>query len=249
MSGGRQSFYTGALRVAESANSRGDVERACSSFIREHGATHFHLVSARPQRSGGASVVHGGRWQLFDCHNGPAEWVMGLEVEPTRCPLLETFLSGSLKPIAWDRERFAVRGALRRFTHYEAIDCVEGICVASPRGDRSLTVLTVGGPKGVLASEGLLSFGALFVTLIAEAAERHLPHGLARRDAGELSPREVECLTMLALGNSTAETGEHLAVSSALVDRALRSAREKLGVPTTFAAVAMATKLELIDLP
>lgn len=61
-----------------------------------------------------------------------------------------------------------------------------------------------------------------------------------------LSPREREVLSLLAAGLEPKEIATSLAVSVRTVHHQMESARLRLGVSTTWAAVAKATDLGLI---
>lgn len=242
-------LYTGAFALASRARCRADIEAACSTFTEEQGASHFQLVSARPRTGGGASLAHQGRWLFDDCHNAPYDWVLAMAADQARCPLLSGFLRGEITPLEWDQAFFDEHGAHSRWEHYVRIGAPEGVCVGSPRGDRSLAVLTIGGAQGLLSNPSLLAYSTLFVTLIAEAAELHLRHGLVPRVSGELSPKELEALALVARGLTTAEASDEMGVSQRVFERTLSATRAKLEAATTPAAVCRALSLGLIDLP
>lgn len=242
-------LFAGALDLASRARCRGDIEAACFAFTQEQGATHFHLVSARPRKGGGASMAHQGRWLFDDCHNAPYEWVVAMVTDNSRCPLLSGFLRGETTPIEWNQAHFIEHGAASRWAQYARIGASEGVCVGSPRGDQSLTVLTIGGHAGILANSNLLPYSALFVTLISEAAELHLRHGLVSRGPGELSAKETDALALVAQGLTTTEAAEVSGVSQRVFERTLASARTKLDATTTPAAACRALSLGLFELP
>lgn len=59
-----------------------------------------------------------------------------------------------------------------------------------------------------------------------------------------LSAREQECLTAAARGETYEKIGLALVISRSAVDKALASARSKLGVPSTAAAIALLMRNE-----
>ena len=82
---------------------------------------------------------------------------------------------------------------------------------------------------------------------------RHLPSSLAdkladRISATDLSPREVEILTLAASGQSNARIAATLEISGSTVKFHLNNAYSKLGVSSRTAAIALAVKRGIIAL-
>ena len=63
-----------------------------------------------------------------------------------------------------------------------------------------------------------------------------------------LTPRETECLTLVATGQSATQTATLLGVTRRTVEFHLQSARRKLGTKTSAGAVARALSLNLIEI-
>ncbi len=62
-----------------------------------------------------------------------------------------------------------------------------------------------------------------------------------------LSPRQKECLRLIAQGYTTASIAFKLQISKRMVGFHLRAAREKLGAVSTAQAVHLASKSGLLD--
>ena len=65
----------------------------------------------------------------------------------------------------------------------------------------------------------------------------------------KLSERQVECLRLIAAGETSAGIAEYLGLSNRTVDHYIRFACAKLGVRTRAQAVARAIELKLIEMP
>jgi DNA-binding CsgD family transcriptional regulator len=63
-----------------------------------------------------------------------------------------------------------------------------------------------------------------------------------------LSPRQVECLRKIAAGESSAQIGATLGISSRTVDHYVGSACAKLGTRSRAQAVATAIRLDIIPI-
>lgn len=64
-----------------------------------------------------------------------------------------------------------------------------------------------------------------------------------------LSPRERQCLTLVAQGRRLKEVAAALGIAVKTVDNLLANAREKLGAVTTEQAIAIAFRLNLLGMP
>jgi DNA-binding CsgD family transcriptional regulator len=73
-----------------------------------------------------------------------------------------------------------------------------------------------------------------------------IERGTDRTQAHQLSPREADCLTLLALGLSRGQAAEHLSISEHTLRVYIESARFKLGAANTTHAVALALSRGLI---
>jgi DNA-binding CsgD family transcriptional regulator len=63
----------------------------------------------------------------------------------------------------------------------------------------------------------------------------------------QLSPRQKQCLQMIAKGSTTASIAVNLNISERMVGYHLSAAREKLGALSTAQAVHLASKLGWLD--
>jgi DNA-binding CsgD family transcriptional regulator len=81
-----------------------------------------------------------------------------------------------------------------------------------------------------------------FLELVREKAD---PPAV-REDLARMTPRELECLTLIAKGASDAEAGQTLGLSERTVRFHLGNATEKLGARTRSHAVALATQLGIL---
>jgi DNA-binding NarL/FixJ family response regulator len=68
----------------------------------------------------------------------------------------------------------------------------------------------------------------------------------AREPVGELTPREIEVLGLLARGYTYAEVGEHLGITRHTVCSHIKNSYRKLSVRSAAQAVARAAELELL---
>ena len=64
-----------------------------------------------------------------------------------------------------------------------------------------------------------------------------------------LTPRQIECLTRIASGQTSAEIGDALGLSKRTVDHYVNLICAKLGVRTRAQAVGVAITLKIISLP
>lgn len=87
--------------------------------------------------------------------------------------------------------------------------------------------------------EGLLRLAAAY----AHERLRHAPDP----EAARLSPREIECLNGLALGERTKDIAQRLGLSPSAVELYLKNARTKLGALTREQAVAKALVLGVLE--
>lgn len=78
------------------------------------------------------------------------------------------------------------------------------------------------------------------------ASHPRVPDETAQGPAGELTPRELEVLRLVAQGLSDAEIAERLVVSPHTVHRHVANVRTKLRLPSRAAAVAYASREGLI---
>jgi pimeloyl-ACP methyl ester carboxylesterase/DNA-binding CsgD family transcriptional regulator len=81
---------------------------------------------------------------------------------------------------------------------------------------------------------------------VGDASAGELPGPDEPADAGELTKRETEVLTLIAGGLSDREIADRLVLSPHTVHRHVANVRTKLGLPTRAAAVAAATKRGLL---
>lgn len=73
----------------------------------------------------------------------------------------------------------------------------------------------------------------------------HLPEQADSANSG-LSPRELECLSMTAMGASDADVASRIAISESTVRFHLRNAARKLSASCRREAIYVAAKLNLI---
>lgn len=64
----------------------------------------------------------------------------------------------------------------------------------------------------------------------------------------KLSPRETELMSLLANGNTVAESARQMGVSRRTAVRHLQSARERLGAVTRDEAIALAVAFNLVSI-
>ena len=62
----------------------------------------------------------------------------------------------------------------------------------------------------------------------------------------QISPRELEVMRLLALGNTNAEIGEQLGISPETVRNHIRNGRDRLGARTKAHAIALAFQHRLL---
>jgi PAS domain S-box-containing protein len=87
---------------------------------------------------------------------------------------------------------------------------------------------------------------------ITERKRAELTAAQTRRrnaDAGPLTPREREVLTLLAEGLTSADAAAHLGLSAETIETHVRRALRKLGARSRTHAVALALRLELLGAP
>ena len=108
----------------------------------------------------------------------------------------------------------------------------------------------LGRPEGAAAEAraAAAAFSALGATSDAAAAEALLDGGASAdgRLLGELTPRELDVLGLVAQGLSDAEIAERLVLSPHTVHRHVANVRTKLRLPSRSAAVAYATRAGLL---
>ena len=86
-----------------------------------------------------------------------------------------------------------------------------------------------------------------------QSGRRYLPSAISdkladRVGTSDLSPREIEMLTMAARGHSNATMAKLLGISASTVKFHLNNAYTKLGVPSRTAAISVAVKRGIISI-
>ncbi|MBI1256548.1 MAG: hypothetical protein GC204_03670 [Chloroflexi bacterium] len=159
---------------------------------------------------------------------------------------------GEIAPMLWSVERAPRMSAPKVI--YEAGDA----------GLRSGLLVPLAGPAGSTLSGAGIMLGSSFdeveflkligsqgMTLVALA---HLFHAGAvgelmrrRHNTPPLTPRERDCLQLLARGLHTDAIGDRLAIATVTVEMHLRNARRKLGAKTSPEAIARALLYQQIQ--
>ena len=114
----------------------------------------------------------------------------------------------------------------------------DGMVVPMRSADNSLGVVSFGGKRNPLSDAEQVN-----LTIIAEAAFRaadRIGSGAAGRVAPLLSNREIECLRLMAQGQTDARIAKLAGLSVRTVRFHLASAREKLGAGTRIHLAALA---------
>jgi DNA-binding CsgD family transcriptional regulator len=93
-----------------------------------------------------------------------------------------------------------------------------------------------------LAGPEFLLLAHYFLERVRETSD---PPAVAE-DLARMTPRELECLTLIAKGASDAEAGLALGLSERTVRFHMRNATEKLGSRSRSHAVALATQLGIL---
>lgn len=125
---------------------------------------------------------------------------------------------GVMVPVRLPRGRFAAIG------WYGPID-----------RDQAQALIDAAGPQFMLLAH-------YFLELVREKADPPV----AREDLARMTPRELECLTLVAKGASDAQAGQALGLSERTVRFHLGNATDKLGARTRSHAVALATQLGIL---
>ncbi|HEX2071334.1 MAG TPA: LuxR C-terminal-related transcriptional regulator [Thermoleophilaceae bacterium] len=165
-----------------------------------------------------------------------------LTVEQIDTPYLrarERLVAGELAAAHGDQET-------ARQAYEDAVDCfTEGSApyeTAVARMGLAAALAALG--EGSRAETEAGAARAVFTRLGARRDLDRAP--LAARDSGELSPRELEVLTLVAQGLSDAAIAERLVVSPHTVHRHVANIRAKLRLPSRAAAVAYAAREGLL---
>lgn len=142
------------------------------------------------------------------------------------------------QPFLADARRYAIRSGVAMTVH-------------DPRGGRAVvcwdsSVGTVGATRG----EGIgrqLGTIALLAGIVHEAVtERAAAAG--RAQAGELTPREIECLTLAARGMTSRDIAQKLGITERTANFHVGNVLAKFGALTRGEAIARAVALNLITL-
>jgi DNA-binding CsgD family transcriptional regulator len=111
---------------------------------------------------------------------------------------------------------------------------------------RALAALGRDEPAAAEARAARDEFGALGAAREAARAEAPLLDEAERRGLGELTPRELEILRLVAQGLNNGEIAERLVLSPHTVHRHVANVRAKLRLPSRAAAVAYAARVGLL---
>jgi len=163
-------------------------------------------------------------------------------------PVLDVSRVGLL-PVDWsclERANAATEHFFRQADSYGVGRFGITIPVRGPRGERSL----------LTATSNLNEHGwADLRTDCEEDLQLLAPHiheqaltvsGLRAKAARALSPRQLECINLVAQGKMPKQIAATLGISESAVRLYLRSARQKLGGATTTQAVSRAVAIELV---
>jgi DNA-binding CsgD family transcriptional regulator len=139
-----------------------------------------------------------------------------------------------------------------RCLYEDALDCFHDVeapydaALARLGRARALAALGRREAAAAAAREARDEFAALGAAREATRAGAPLPGGETQGSAGDLTPREVEILRLVAQGLTNAEIAEELVLSPHTVHRHVANARAKLGLASRAGAVAYAARAGLL---
>jgi DNA-binding CsgD family transcriptional regulator len=144
---------------------------------------------------------------------------------------------------AYDDARRACEDALDRFVEVAA---PYDAALARLELARALAALGRAERAATQARAARDAFAALGAAREVARAEAPLPNGPSDRAPGDVSPRELEVLRLVAQGLGDAEIAERLILSPHTVHRHVANVRVKLRLPSRAAAVAHAARAGLL---
>lgn len=218
--------------IAVAANQQ-EIEAALTRFAHRHGFEWFTYLTLQEANIKGLSN-YAADWQehylldrLFD-------------IDP-----VVQYARGSTQPFVWGRERGS-KGQTRKTASFmrdaASLGIRWGVSIPIDRGFGMKAALTFSASEEQAQSSADTSDQFSWISLAA-----YLDGFLGRRDMDllrsadcPLTIKQLECLTWLGQGKSSADIAIIRGVSSRAVEQQLQAAREKLGVKTTLQAALIA---------
>ncbi|MBV2360262.1 LuxR family transcriptional regulator [Thalassococcus sp. CAU 1522] len=235
----RKTGLEGFIEELESAEGHDGLQSAIEALCRRYGVSHmvYHWVS--------------GTGEQYGCGTYSDVWVARyleqgyLRVDPVIAGCLQRF-----HPVDWKRLDWSGKSA--RTFQKDAIEHGVGnqgysIPIRGPNGQFALFTVSHSCSDAEWAE--FTERNRRDLILVAHYFNKkalELQPGRAPEPAQPLSPREVEAMTLLAVGYSRAQAAETLSISEHTLRVYIESARFKLGAMNTTHAVARALSRGLI---
>lgn len=162
-------------------------------------------------------------------------------------PLL-AMLERTRKPVTWEMMRAAPnrhRHERLLFELAESFGWTEGFAIPIPRGGSRLGLVSLCGKREPFsqAEIGALSLGCVFYYEQFRGLNAGRPFPLP---PSGLTPREIECLDLVAKGNTDRAIASRLGISQATAHDHVENAKRKIVVKTRAEAIAVAVSLGIV---
>jgi DNA-binding CsgD family transcriptional regulator len=164
-----------------------------------------------------------------------------------RDPLVDTLRRRRL-PFTWSELRRDRRLSLRvseALQKYADNGWTEGLAVPISRGDHRFGLVSLACQRRSLSAKEKSLLTMLSVCFHERMRNFAPKHGFALPPVG-LSNREIECLRLIARGDTDRDVGRKLGISSLTVHEYVEKAKKKLKVSSRTEAIAIAVSLAIV---
>jgi LuxR family quorum sensing-dependent transcriptional regulator len=124
---------------------------------------------------------------------------------------------------------------------------VEGLVVPVSRSGRKVGLVSLVGRHRGIAPEAKAFLSLISVVLHGHVRSLVSHKGFAAAPVG-LTPREIECLTLVARGKSDREISQALSIAAATAHEYVENAKRKLKADSRAETVALAVSLGIIEI-
>lgn len=156
----------------------------------------------------------------------------------------------SAEPLIWEEQIYNRTPASREvLEEAQRFGLGHGLSVPVHESGRVISMLSLGRDRpfeSEAEQRSVLSAGKVLATCVHVASENHILPDLLAARRPHLSPRERQCLQLVALGKSNWDIGELLHISEATVAFHVQNVLKKLKVSTRMQAVAIGVALGII---
>ena len=123
---------------------------------------------------------------------------------------------------------------------------VEGLVVPAPSSASRTGLLSMAGHRDGIPAEEIAYLSLISLAYFHSVQSRVTSQGFAAPPAG-LTPREIECLRLVASGMTDVQVAHKLAVAPATAHEFIEKAKRRLGVRNRASLIGVATGLRIVE--